>query len=54
MPKEVVVRKSRNVAALVIALSLVPGLKAQQSSLTVEQVDKWMSALSNWDRCVIC
>ena len=43
-------RKSRNVAALLVALSLVSGLKAQQSSLTVEQVDKWMGELSNWGR----
>jgi kynurenine formamidase len=50
MPKEVPVRKSRNVAALIVSLFLAPGLLAQPSSLTVQQVDRWMSELSNWGR----
>ena len=50
IPKEAPVRKSRYVAALLVALSLTPSLTAQQAGLTVEQVDKWMADLSNWGR----
>ena len=51
MPKEGPVRKSRYVAAILVALWMAPGLGAQQQSvLSMAQVDKWMSELSNWGR----
>jgi kynurenine formamidase len=50
MPKEGPVRKSRYVAAILVALWMAPGLGAQQSVLSMAQVDKWMSELSNWGR----
>src|SRR6478672_11212306 len=50
MTKEAAVRKSRNVAALLVVLALVPRLTAQPSGVTVEQVDRWMTELSNWGR----
>ena len=43
-------RKSRNVAAFVLTMLFAAGLTAQQPGLTVEQVDRWMSELSNWGR----
>ena len=46
MPKEGAVRKSRNVAAIILAVTMMSAPRA----LTVEQVDKWMSELSNWGR----
>jgi kynurenine formamidase len=49
MPKEGAVRKSRNVAAIILAVTMMSAPRAQ-SALTVEQVDKWMSELSNWGR----
>lgn len=50
MTKEAPVGKSRYVAALLVALSLTSPLTAQQAVLTVEQVDRWMTDLSNWGR----
>ena len=51
MPKEGRVRKPRYVAAILVALWMVPVLRAQQQSgLSMVQVDKWMSDLSNWGR----
>jgi kynurenine formamidase len=50
MPKENLVRKPRYVAACLAVLCLVPGLRAQTSEITVEQVDRWMSELTNWGR----
>ena len=43
-------RKSRYVAAFLVALSLTSSATAQQAGLTVEQVDRWMADLSNWGR----
>jgi kynurenine formamidase len=53
MTKEAVVRKSRNVAALLAllcAFSPYSPLSAQQGGITVDQVDRWMTELSNWGR----
>lgn len=50
MPKEDLVGKSRYVAAILVAFCIVPGLTAQPAGLTVQQVDRWMSELSNWGR----
>ncbi len=43
-------RKPRYVAALLVAVCLAPVAAGQQPGLTVQQVDAWMSELSNWGR----
>lgn len=53
MTKEAVVRKSRNVAAVLALLCVAAPfspLSAQQGGITVDQVDRWMTELSNWGR----
>ena len=50
MPKEDVVRKTCWMVALLCVMYFTPAPSAQRAELTMQQVDKWMTELSNWGR----
>ena len=50
MPKEDVVRKTCCLVALWCLTLFAPSTSAQQTVLTLQQVDTWMTELSNWGR----
>ncbi len=50
MPKEAALRKLVYACALVVITGLASGLAADDAAVTKEQIDRWMTTLSNWGR----
>jgi hypothetical protein len=50
MPKEAVLRKRSRLLAIVAVVCLAAGVSAQESTVTKDQIDHWMTEPSNWGR----